>query len=314
MATIPISFRRPKGPDPRFHYWFENDAVGWTRLCDGSLWPRTFHLRDDFHVGFAVHCHACAMLRFVDEVEGKKVFRVAADDLILDWQKDNNRPWVHNTDQFLFWGGGMPRAPMSVFTKFCAEEDRNKQTRMVQELKRRVSLPLEGRDGFNPYGRFLVAIKGTYRCGHDFEIVRDCLTTLISQSGNNPSRMEILRDSFLSQWQANGYRFFQVHGREVEYCGLTIRVIPDIGVLLEDGREIAVKMWLAQGMIPQRRREATIALLDVVRGSRDWPTYRPGGLWDLEQGVIDAPPEVPESWMNRTRDAAERFLALWNQF
>ena len=158
------------------------------------------------------------------------------------------------------------RVPVSTFAKFCAAEDDKSRRNLVKGAKSRT-----GKNGGDYYARFKRVVKTACQMGNDIDAVEDDLTTQVVNVEPEKTRLPLLRDAFLDQWRKHGYQFFAVHGKDVTVARLTLKVAPDLGVLTRAGDEIAVKLWLSEGDVFDRKRDTFIYLMSEAKRMAQWP-------------------------------------------
>ena len=134
-----------------------------------------------------------------------------------------------------------------------------------------------------------------------------------TRDASDKAQAKILAEAFINQWNHHGYRFYKVAEHVITIGGLTVKVIPDIGVQFTQGEVAVVKLWLRKLPIAERRRQATIALLDAVRQREFLPDLRMVGVWELEQYRLNCLDTVPDEFTSSLYASAEQFVEVWNK-
>ena len=193
------------------------------------------------------------------------------------------------------------RAPISVFAKFCAEDDERKQRMLVRRAK------IQSRKGGgDPYGSFKRIVRTARHQDQDIDSVQAELKALMQSK----ERLALLSDAFIGQWRKHSYNFFKVQPIFVSLARLTIKVAPDLGVLTRAGDEIAVRLWVSEGNILDRERDTFIYLMSEAKKPAQWPLHWRFGVWELEQERIHHMITVTDEQRKLTHERAEMFAEM----
>lgn len=204
----------------------------------------------------------------------------------------------------------MLRSAMSPFLDFHEAQTESARRALVSRAKNPPKREAGKASGGSAYEGFINSIRKYYRVGMTRETVEQCLETWIRRGRIGGERARVLVNAFLHQWDLYNYRFYRVHGRDINIAGLTIRVAPDIGVVTGLDENIIVKLWLREKAISDLRRQATIALLDEVR-KLQIPPESHVGVWEVGEYRLDPWRDVPGEFTSAIHDSAERFQELW---
>ena len=308
--TIRVWTGRPLGPDPRAHCWWPLGRKHWIRLCDGMSWTETEDPANDFRMPFPVGRPTCGQMIRNDTVSNLNRIKFRRDSP-QDWRESYaSRPHNEGENEWAV-EDDMPKAPMSKFLDFCEAESEASRERIVRDVKKRGS----GGGGTPPYRGLFECLRSNYRPGQTQQMTEACLSNWATRAAKDTARARILAEALINQWNQQNYRFYEAHPHVITMAGLTVKVIPDIGVEFQDGGLAKVKLWLRKLPISERRRQA----LPVLLAAGDQMALDPQlaqpemvGVWELEQYRLNCWDTVPHDAAACIGAGAQQFVEIWN--
>ena len=312
IRTIPIIPGRPKGHDPRSHFWLQRDDGCLARICDGQRWFDATTIVEQDSLDYCIPCLACQDIYVDSVVNGSG--RLQLVDTLPNYEVYSKNYWeythVHEytiqIKEYL-----MNSIPMATFARFYAAIP-SEQPRIVREARLHQATPeyYMSRDYYGPLRNML---RTAHWRTNDIAIVGDALDP-VSDKQKSPSKKKQYRQlgkSYMDFWTDQNATFFLIPPVSISIAELDIRVKPEVGMRTDDDI-YALKLWFSQPRPKRAYRQAIQYMMDLASSDSSWHQSWQPAIWDVRRKSILHPIRLPRDFIPAIGGHAASFRHIWD--
>ena len=298
---------RPLGPDPLAHYWYQIERKHWVRLCDGLAWLVAFDPSNDFRMPFPAGCWNCGNILQDDELWGQKRLKFRKDSP-RDW-RETYEPWAYDDEDELTEADSISSKPRALMTQLLNVNEATTEAEQ-RELIEGATLPKIDYQKSDQRNREAPQTRGFRQCVRISSLedmtrdkVKQCLENWVHHGGLGGPQARGMVDAFWRELDEQGFSFVKAPWPDVLVSGLAVRVTADIVLAEKSGKNILVKLWVEKNEMSERRRQATLALLDESRKIRLIAESHVA-VWEVGRRPLEGLRQVPDDFGSALRATA----------